>query len=165
GLLRELDVNTLGVDLHFGWLLDQIADVAQEFLIGFLILDRARVVAVPGVDLVLQALALGEQFAVPGCALVDECIKAGPELVGIDAASGQCLVVDEVEEISGHLQSMAGRAFSHGVFLSERLIVERSVPARGSAKVKGSQAAAGDFCVLCSLNAGNTNGANDVAVG
>src|SRR5699024_10501110 len=38
GLLRELDVNTLGVDLHFGGLLDQIADVAQEFLIGFLIL-------------------------------------------------------------------------------------------------------------------------------
>lgn len=61
-------------------------------------MGRSGPVAVPGVDLCLQVVALGEQSTVLGCELVDDLVGAGPERVRVHSGAGECLIVDEVVE-------------------------------------------------------------------
>ncbi len=73
--------------------------------------------AVPGVELALQALALGEQLAVGGRQVMDQGVDPGPEGVGIDAAAGQGLVGEEAVELGRHLKAVAGNTVGHGNYL------------------------------------------------
>ncbi|CFN62665.1 Uncharacterised protein [Bordetella pertussis] len=69
--------------------------------------------AVPGVDFALQAVALGQQFAVARREVAHQGSEASPELVGRQAAAGQRLVFDETVQGGRHLQAMMRDAFSH----------------------------------------------------
>ncbi|MNF60123.1 hypothetical protein D3C84_417300 [compost metagenome] len=68
---------------------------------------------VPGVDLRLDLVALGQQGAVFRGQFVDHGLDAGPELVGSDAGTGDGFVVHEVEQHFGDLQATHLNAFSH----------------------------------------------------
>src|SRR5690606_33281559 len=58
----------------------------------------------PGVELALDLVALGQQGAVARSQIVDHLLRTGPERGGIYAGAGQCLVLDEVVENPGHLE-------------------------------------------------------------
>jgi hypothetical protein len=66
GHLGDLGVDVLGADLEGGRLGKQVADLAQEG--GFLghVQRLAAALAPPGVDLRLQVVAAGQQFALRG---------------------------------------------------------------------------------------------------
>jgi tetrahydromethanopterin S-methyltransferase subunit C len=63
---------------------------------------------VPGVQLGLQAVALGQQGAVLGRQLVRHALEAGPEGVRRDAGAGQHLGVDEAGQVGIDLQAVEG---------------------------------------------------------
>ena len=60
----------------------------------------------PAVDLVLQRVANGEQFAVARREIADDCSKSLPERVGIDSGFGRGFLCDEIEQNRGNLQSV-----------------------------------------------------------
>ncbi|MNN56925.1 hypothetical protein D3C81_1718850 [compost metagenome] len=68
---------------------------------------------VPGVDLRLQLIALGEQVFVLRRQVVDHGFHTGPELVGGNAGPGDGFVVNEVEQHFGDLQATDLNALSH----------------------------------------------------
>src|SRR3989344_5020702 len=90
------------------------AHVAGVGLVGGHVRDRAGVGGVPLVHLGLDAVALGQQGGVLGGQLVDDGVKASPELGAVDAGAGQDLVFDEAEELGGHLQAVNLGACGHG---------------------------------------------------
>src|SRR5690606_14213477 len=115
GLLAEFNVNVGGVNLDVFGRVDQVADVAQKRLVSALITDGAGVFTMPVIKLCLNLVALGQQFTVSGGKVVHEAVKVGPELIGIDAAAGQCFVLDEAIEFVGNLQAVASSAFGHRI--------------------------------------------------
>jgi hypothetical protein len=70
---------------------------------------------VPGVQLGLQAVALGQQGDVLGCQVGHDGVKAFPERGAGHAGAGQHLGFDELVQLGGHLQAMDGGACGHGV--------------------------------------------------
>jgi hypothetical protein len=97
---------------HVGGCLDQVADALEEGLVRRHVADRTRVRLVPGVELGLQAVALGQQGGVPGRQVAHEGVEAGPEGSRVDTGAGQHLVVDEGGQRGVDVQGMDGRA--HG---------------------------------------------------
>ena len=69
----------------------------------------------PGIDLGLQPVALGQQRGVLRGQVVHDLVEALPEGGGLDAGAGQHLVFDEAEQLGGDLQAVDGGAFGHGV--------------------------------------------------
>ena len=69
--------------------------------------------AVPGVELGLQAVALGEQGPVLRRQIVHQGCKALPEAVDIQAGAGQRFLFNELTEIGRHLQAVVLDALSH----------------------------------------------------
>ena len=68
---------------------------------------------VPGVDLRLDLVALGEQGTVFRGQLVDHGCGARPEFIGCNAGTGDGFVIHEVEQHFGDLQATHLNAFSH----------------------------------------------------
>ena len=112
--LGQFGVHVFGGGLGVLGLLDQVADLLQKLLVTRHIGDGAGVGLVPGVQLLLQAVTLGQQGGVLGGQVVDQGIKALPEGGGIDPGAGQHLFVDEVVQFGGHLQAVDGGTCCHG---------------------------------------------------
>src|SRR3546814_4263803 len=60
GLLGDFGVDLAGLDSDVGGNVFQVADLAQEILIGAGVLDGTGVLAIPVVQLGLQAITLGQ---------------------------------------------------------------------------------------------------------
>jgi hypothetical protein len=110
---RDLGVDASGGDLERLRRRQQVADLLQERLVRDGVVGLAGAVAVPGVDLCLQVVALGEQRLVLGGEVLDHLDGAGPERVDIDAGAGERLGVHEVVENLGDLKATDLHAFSH----------------------------------------------------
>ena len=119
GLHGQLVVDVGGGDLHLVRLRHQVANAFEEGAVGAHVLDGARVGAVPGVQLGLQAVALGQQGGVLGCQLGHQGRETVPEIARRHAHIGQHLIVDEVIQIGGDLQVVDGGAFGHGGLFEE----------------------------------------------
>ena len=74
--------------------------------------------AVPGVDLGLQLVALGEQRAVPRRQRRDHPLEAVPEGLRIDTGAGQHLPIDKIGEDLRHLQPARPDVVDHGRAIS-----------------------------------------------
>ncbi|MNC20824.1 hypothetical protein D3C75_687880 [compost metagenome] len=106
GLHGDLAVDVAGTDLHACRGLHKVADALEEVLVGGHVTDRAGVLAVPVVQLRLQALAFGEQGAVLRREVVDQGAEALPEGAGLDAGAGEGFVFDEALQGGGDLEWM-----------------------------------------------------------
>ncbi|MCY1509561.1 hypothetical protein D9M68_439110 [compost metagenome] len=120
GLQREFGVDVGRGGLHALGLRQQVADLFQEGAVGRHVGDRAGVLLVPGVELALQAVALGEQGDVLGREVVDDGVEALPEHVAGHAAGGQDLLFDEAVQFGRDLESVGGGAVGHVFLLGER---------------------------------------------
>ncbi len=67
----------------------------------------------PSVNLRLKVIALGQQGLVFGCQVVDQGFKASPEGSGVNAGAGDSLLVNEVVENLGNLQTANLDALCH----------------------------------------------------
>jgi hypothetical protein len=114
GLQRQLGVDVLRRRLHLGRHRHQVADLLQEGAVALHCADGARVGLVPGVELGLQAVALGQQRGVLRRQVAHDGVEAGPEGVSVDAGAGQHLLFDELVQVGGHLQAVDGDAVGHG---------------------------------------------------
>ena len=65
----------------------QVADRLQKFAIGRYVPNRARVGAVPGIQLALQAIALGQQLCILRRQIMDYLREATPPTVAVDAGA------------------------------------------------------------------------------
>jgi hypothetical protein len=117
GLRGQLIVHVGGGDLHIGRLGHEVANFFQEATVGHHVLDRAGVGLVPGVQLGLQAVALGQQGDVARSQVGHDGVEALPERGSVDAGAGQHLVFNEAVQVGGHLQAVDGGAVGHGVSL------------------------------------------------
>ena len=117
GLHRQLVVDVGGRGLHLGRHRHDVADLLQEGAIGGHVGDRTRVGLVPAVHLGLDAVALQQQRGVLRRQVAHDRIEAGPEGGRVDARARQDLVLDEAEQLGGHLQAVDGGAVGHGVSL------------------------------------------------
>ena len=106
-----VDVGGGGVEVFR--LRQQIADFLEEGLVGSRVMGLPLARLVPGVDLRLQFIALGQQGMVLRRQVLDDRSGTGPELVGSDAGTGNGFVVHEVVQGFGDLQAADLNAFSH----------------------------------------------------
>ncbi len=84
----------------------QIADLAQERLVGRLVGRPRPVRVVPGVDLGLQRVPPRQQGRVPRGEIVDQGGEPGPEGVGREAGAGERLGLHEIMQDGGHVQAV-----------------------------------------------------------
>src|SRR5690606_11494046 len=106
-------VDVFGSDLEIGGLRQQIADVLEKRLVGSGIVGLAGTLLVPGIESGLQLVTLGQQGAVLGRQVMEQCIYAGPERIGLYTGAGNGLFVDEIEKNLGNLEITNLDAFSH----------------------------------------------------
>jgi hypothetical protein len=69
---------------------------------------------VPGVQLLLQPVALGQQGGVLGRQVCHDGVEALPERGAVHAGAGQHLFVDEGVQFVGHLQAVDLGTCGHG---------------------------------------------------
>src|SRR5690606_34353814 len=72
-----------------------------------------RMLPVPVVDLGLQAVAFGKQFAVLGGQIVHQLVETRPEGGGVQAGARQGFFLDESIQFGGNLQPVAGGSLAH----------------------------------------------------
>ena len=113
GQVGDFVVDVLGADPEVGRLRQQVTDFLEEGLVGHGIVSLAGAGLVPGVDLRLELVALGQQGAVLRRQFVDHGLDTAPEPVGSEAGPGDGFVVHEVEQHFGDLQATDLNAFSH----------------------------------------------------
>ena len=106
-------VDVGGGHLEVGGFGQEITDFLQERLVGDRVVGLTLARLMPGVDLRLQRVALGQQGAVLRRQVVDAARGAGPEGIGADAGAGNGFVVHEVEQDFGDLQATDLNALSH----------------------------------------------------
>ena len=94
----DLRIDIVRLDREGRTLGQQIADLSEKILVGGEVAGRA-VGAMPGVDLLLDVVALLQQRPVLRRKVVDQFGKAVPEGVGVDAGSGNRLTGDEGVEL------------------------------------------------------------------
>ncbi len=111
----DLAIHVFGGHLDLGRRIDQIADFLEEGLVSGHVIDRPRVLTVPGREFLLQRVALGQQGLVGRRQVVEDGIDALPEGIGIDPRARQRLFGDELVQLGGHLQAMARNALRHWV--------------------------------------------------
>ena len=122
--LRPGDAGDLAIDVlrpyrHRPRIGQEIPDLPQVRLVGRGIERLAGALPVPGVELPLERIALGEQGPVLRRQVAHDRTEAAPEHLGRNAGAGQRLVGNEVVEHAGdgeaadihsiHLQSIPGR--------------------------------------------------------
>ena len=88
GLDRQLGVHIFGRDARRFRYWNQIPDLLQKRLVSRHIADGTGMRVVPGIELGLQALALGQQGCVFRCQVRDDGVKARPESLWLDPRSG-----------------------------------------------------------------------------
>ena len=115
----ELVVHIGRGDLHVDGLGDQVADGFKKLAVGRHVGDRAGVGLVPGIELGLQAVTLGQQGDVAGGEIGHDGVKALPEGAALHAGAGQDLVFHEAEQGGGHLQAVNRGACGHGAMPNE----------------------------------------------
>jgi len=115
GLLRQLGVDIPRRHPHPTRVGCEVADLAQEGAVARHGADRAGVLGVPGVDLDLQPVALGQQRGILRRQVADDAGEALPEGVVAQPGGGQDLLVDEGLEDGGDLQAADRGAWRHGV--------------------------------------------------
>ena len=113
----DLGVDVGGFDLEIGAVLDEVADLGEELLVGLVIVRLVAVADVPLVDLALQLVAPVEEGLVLRGEVGDEGGEAGPEVIGRDAGAGQGALLDEPGQLGGHLQAMLFDTFLHVALL------------------------------------------------
>ncbi|MCY1415882.1 hypothetical protein D9M71_313780 [compost metagenome] len=113
GHAGDLVVDVFGGDGEVRGLRQQVADFLQEGLVGNGVVGLTGTRLVPGVDLRLQGVALGQQGLVLRGQVVNQGVGTLPELLGADAGAGNGFVGDEVEQDFGDLQATGLNAFSH----------------------------------------------------
>ena len=106
--IRRLD----GEGRAFG---KKIADLGEEGLVGGMVMRLAAAGEVPGVDLGLKGVTLGQQGAVLRHEIGQKSRETRPEVGGVDASAGQGLILDEAGQYGIHLQSRPFRALGHGM--------------------------------------------------
>jgi hypothetical protein len=121
GLRGQFVVHIGGGGLHLGRLGHQVADLFEKAAVGHHVLDGAGVGLVPGVQLGLQAVTLGQQGDVARGQVGHDGVKALPEGGTVHARAGQHLVFDKAEQGSSHLQAVDGGAVGHGGCLEQWL--------------------------------------------
>ena len=84
----DFGINVRGCDLEVAALRHQIADLCEERLVGFRVVALAAPFEMPGIDLRLEFVALGEQRAVLGGQVPDDGAEPGPERLAVDARPG-----------------------------------------------------------------------------
>ncbi len=97
-----------------GRFVHQIADLAQEGLVGGRIVRDAGAGLMPGVDLGLQVLALGQQGLVQRCVAAEHLGHARPEPAGVHAQGRQDIGLHEAGQHIGDLQAGAIDIVGHG---------------------------------------------------
>ena len=118
GLHCQLGIHVFGGDAGFLRHGHQVANALQKCLISRHVGDRAGMGFVPGIDLELQAVAFGQQCNVLWRQIGHDGVKAFPEGVGADAGAGQDLVINELLQYGGDLQTGDGGAGgSHNDFV------------------------------------------------
>ncbi|MCY1524980.1 hypothetical protein D9M68_599430 [compost metagenome] len=115
GLYGQFRVDVGGRGLHLRWLLQQIADLAEEGSIGCHITDRAWVGSVPVVQFALQAVTFGQEGAVLWRQVMHQGIEVPPEGLLVQAGARQRFVVDKGGQLGSHLQAVALHVFGHAV--------------------------------------------------
>ena len=96
GLDRQLGIHIFGRDTgRFGYR-NQVPDLLQKCLISRHIANGPGVRVVPGVQLGLQATALGQQGCVFGRQIRDDGVKARPESLWLDAGAWQNFLFNEL---------------------------------------------------------------------
>ncbi len=114
GLHGQLVIDVGGRGLHVAGHGHEVADGFEEFAVGRHVGDRAGVGPVPGVQLGLQAVALGQQGKVARRQVGDDGVKALPEGGAVHARAGQDLLFNEAVQDGGYLQAVDGGACGHG---------------------------------------------------
>src|SRR5690606_30806614 len=110
----DLGIDVGSVDGEIRSLGDQIADVAEEGLVGGKVEKLPRARAMPIVDLRLQRIALCEKIAVPWRQVVHDAVEVSPERRSGYARAGQSLVDDELVESLGDPQAPDDNSLGHG---------------------------------------------------
>ncbi len=113
GHASDFFIDVLCGDLEVRRFRQQIADFQQKRLVGSCVVGVAGIGLMPGVDTRLEFISFGEQGFVLGRELVDERIGTGPECSGVEACSGNGLVVHEIQQDVGDLQATDLNVFSH----------------------------------------------------
>ncbi|MNZ44858.1 hypothetical protein D3C78_624960 [compost metagenome] len=113
GHVGDLFVHVLGGGLEIVGLWQQVADFLEEAFVGYGVVGLAFACLVPGVDLGLQLVALGEQGFVLWSEVIDDLLCTRPELLGDDAGPGDGFVVHEVVQDLGDLKATDLNVSSH----------------------------------------------------
>ncbi len=113
GLDGDLPVHVAGLDGEVGGLVDEVAEVAEQLDVRRLVANRARVLLVPLVELLLELVAAGQQLAVAGGEVTQDRFDTGPEGVLVHTRPGQRLVAHECVQHGGHLEPADGHSISH----------------------------------------------------
>jgi hypothetical protein len=92
---------------------EQVADFLEEGAIRRAVVVRARVGAVPVVDLFLQCLALRQQFLVARAQFGHQVRQGLPEICRRDAGSRADIVFQQRRQLRGDLQAGPLHSFCH----------------------------------------------------
>ena len=100
---RDFGVNFRGIDLKAVALGQQITDFRQKGFVGLMIVGRAAVGYVPGVDLGLEVFTLFQQRAVARAKVVDQFGQSVPERLSLNPTAGQRLCFNECVQLFSDL--------------------------------------------------------------
>ena len=98
----DFRIHIRGADRHIWRFRQQIADLLQEGRIGRLINRLGGVGAVPGINLFLQGVALGEQRGIGGHHLTQRAFHRIPETRGLHASARQGFGFNEILQNGGN---------------------------------------------------------------
>ncbi len=121
--LRASDRGNLGVDirganLEILALEDKIANLAKEGFVGLVVMRLVAMGDVPGVDLGLKVIALGQKRPILGAKVMDKARKPLPEGLGAHARALKRLCFDKGRKLCGDLQTFSLNAIDHQPFPS-----------------------------------------------
>ena len=132
GHAGQLGIHVFGRGLHALGGLNHVANLGQKLLVSRHVGNRAGVGLVPGVQLFLQALALGQQGGVFRCQIAHQGIKPLPESGRVQAGARQHLGVDKLVQNVSHLQAVRRNTSSHGNPLSKKPKIREGDPGQRS---------------------------------
>ena len=106
-------VDVLGSGLEVSRLGQQVADFLQEGFVFGGVVRLTGTSLVPGINLGLEVVALGQQCLVLGSQVLDQRFDTGPEGGGVNTGAGNGTLVDEIVENLGYLQTANLDAICH----------------------------------------------------
>ncbi len=115
GDLRDLRVDTGGIDGEWRFLGHQIADLEQIRFVAHAIEGRAGDLAVPSIDLRLQLVPTPQQFSISRRQSSDERGKSAPEGPLLDAGARHGFLVDEIVQNLVDIQAIYADGRSHSI--------------------------------------------------